>query len=270
MNLGDALQGSEITILPQFIYSCNFNTNELYVTNLLTGKCCLRKIPSFLFKGLFSSWCALPYHYICFTGGSEALESSKEVVMFDTHREYSALRKASMITPRRSHISIWHEGFLYVFSGISLLERLSRECERYSFVDNQWESIPPIPVALHLSGAVTLDANRSVYVVGGNSGKPRDLIQELSLESLKWRELELRLPSPASCLSVFKVCESECYFALDRVLYCFVPLTSQIHKIKTLSENIQSYCGPSYYSQGTLYCTNYFGAVKMLAVGSLS
>lgn len=279
----EAVGNSKITKLPPYTYSYRFRTKALFATNLLTGSSCVLIIHPYLFK-LFSSWCALSYPYICFTGGDirRGQDKANEVVTLDTQREYAVSVKTPMLNSRTRHNSVWHRGFLYVFSGKDQASFL-RECERLSLADNKWESIPQIPIAVINFGVIQLEDNLAVYIFGGTDirGRTRFEIQELSLERLEWKVLELFLPFYALHLTVFKVCESECYFLYEQKLYSFVPSTSKIHQVKTLSLgskdlgfsdlNCSLSCyGPSYYSQGTVYSTNSDGPVLKMGIGSLS
>jgi hypothetical protein len=49
--------------------------------------------------------------------------------------------------------------------------------------------------------------------------------------------------------------DSEVYFVLSSKLYRLTQ-DNRITQVSTLSANIQSYWGPSYYSRGSIYSTN--------------
>jgi hypothetical protein len=109
----------------------------------------------------------------------------------------------------------------------------------------------------------------SLFALGGYDGSSSlDLVQKLSLESLTWELMQFRLPFTGYGIPCFKLRDTEVYLVVNQTLYSFTAL--QVGLLKTLTEGIKSWFGASYYSRGTLYCSNYLGGVLSLEIGSLS
>jgi hypothetical protein len=170
-----------------------------------------------------------------------------------------------MHTPRREHAAVYHSQYLYVLGGYH--NRCLRELERFVIAENRWEVLPPLPRACsHLSGVVL---ERSLYAVGGVSDGSRiDLVQKFSLEGLTWELMQLRLPHVGWGVPCFKLSETEVYLVVKKTLCSFTGL--QVRSLKTLTEDIESWYGASYYFRGTLYCSNVRGGVRSQEIGSLS
>jgi hypothetical protein len=84
-----------------------------------------------------------------------------------------------------------------------------------------------------------------LYALGGFDGSPLDLVQKLSLESLTWELMQLRLPFPGSGIPCFKVRNTEVYLVVNNTLCSFTAL--QVRLLKTLYEDIRSWRGVSYF-----------------------
>jgi hypothetical protein len=110
----------------------------------------------------------------------------------------------------------------------------------------------------------------SLYALGGRteSEASLDLVQKLSLESLTWELMQKRLPYAACGIPCFKLRDTEVYLVVNKTLCTFTGL--EVCPLKTLTEDIRSWFGASYYRRGTLYCSRYDGAVYSLEIGSLS
>jgi hypothetical protein len=108
----------------------------------------------------------------------------------------------------------------------------------------------------------------SLYALGGFAGPPLDLVQKLSFESLTWDLAQFRLPFTGYGIPCFKLRDTEVYLVVSRTLYAFT--TFEVRYLKTLTKDIQSWFGTSYYCRGTLYCSSYSGGVFRLEIGSLS
>jgi hypothetical protein len=181
----------------------------------------------------------------------------------DTWREFAATEHPPMLTPRSQHAVLYHAQYLYVLGGIA--RRLLSECERYVCADNRWEALPPLPRACSNTSGVVLES--SLYALGGFAGFPLDLVQKLSLESLTWELLQLRLPYAGYAIPCFKLISTEVYLVVNKTLCSFT--TVQIRPLKTLTEDIQSWRGASYYHRGTLYCSCAQGVASSHKIGSL-
>jgi hypothetical protein len=75
-----------------------------------------------------------------------------------------------------------------------------------------------------------------------------DTVRKLSLDSLAWELMQLKLPQATHNFSCFKT-STEVYLVINETLFSFTPL--QVKPMKTLPYGIS--CYSSYYSRGTLY-----------------
>jgi hypothetical protein len=97
-----------------------------------------------------------------------------------------------------------------------------------------------------------------------------DFIYTLCCESLIWTTLAVQLPSKTVSIACFRVTKesSEVYFVQGSKLYK-LDQQAQITAVRTLSADIMSFCGPSYYSRGSIFSTNYDGQPFRVEIGSL-
>jgi hypothetical protein len=246
--------------VPTFIYSYEINTDQLRRTNLDTGEHSSHRVPSYTFKG-GCCWREVPGGSLLITGGAIAV---REVVRIDTRREFAAAHCAPMLTPRLAHAAVYHTPHLYILGGVA--DSYLSECERYVCAENRWEALPPLPKACsHLSG-VLLES--SLYALGGYNESKLYWVQKLSLESLTWELMQFRLPFAGYGIPCFKVRDTEVYLVVNETLCSFTAF--EVRPLKTLTEDIRSWYGASYYCRGTLYCSSYEGAVRSLEIGNLS
>jgi hypothetical protein len=220
---------------PTFFYSCHSDTNQLYRVNLLTGEQSRHEVPHYRFK----SGCRLselPSGGLLITGGMPGV---RDVVRVDVGT-FAVSPQPSMHTARRDHATVYHSQYVYVL-GLS-------ECERYVCAESRWEVLAALPEAGWGMSAVEL--HNSLYALGGQIDWEGyiDTVQELSLDSLTWQLMRLKLPQAAYNFSCFKT-DNEVYLVIEKTLYSFTPF--EVKPIKTLPENIR--CFSSYYSRGTLY-----------------
>jgi hypothetical protein len=114
-----------------------------------------------------------------------------------------------------------------------------------------------------MSGAIV---ERSLYVLGGYIGHDySDLIQKLSLLRLRWELCKVKLPCADYCIPCFKLRDSQVYFVMKKRLYALT--SASILEVKALPGIVYGLWGPSHYSKGTLYCSNYHGAASRLELG---
>jgi hypothetical protein len=171
---------------PTFFYSCEHNTNQLHRVNLLTGEQSKYKVPRYQFKG-YCRWSELPGGSLLITGGGD----SRDVVKIDTLREYAASSQPPMHTARRSHAAVYHSQYVYVLGGHGGV--YLSECERYVCAESRWEVLAALPVPGGYMSAVEL--HNSLYALGGIQGmRDLDTVQKLSLDSLTWQVMQLKLP----------------------------------------------------------------------------
>jgi hypothetical protein len=108
-----------------------------------------------------------------------------------------------------------------------------------------------------MSGVVV---ESSLYALGGYDGSScLDWVQKLSLESLTWELMQFRLPFSDYAIPCFKVRDTEVYLVGNNTLCSFTAF--EVRPLKTLTKNIKSWYGASYYRRGTLYCSYYEGGV---------
>jgi hypothetical protein len=242
------------TLRPKFIYC--YSPRTLYWTNLLTGELSCNRAPYFRFNEC-CCWSELPGGSLLITGGGD----SRDAVMIETLREFAVCFQPPMHTARCSHAAVYHSQYLYVLAGFG--GRCLRECERYVCAESRWEVLPALPVAGAAMSAVELD--RSLYALGGNAEAGYlDTVQRLSLDSLTWGLMQLKLPEACSSFPCFKT-DTQVYMVIEKTLYSFSPL--QVKPVKTVPNVIR--CDVSCYSRGTLYFA-WTGEIKSLAVGELA
>jgi hypothetical protein len=228
---------------PTFLYSCGVETNWLHRVNLLTGEQSMVKLPQYWFK-VYCCWSELPGGSLLITGGREDPTEVRDVVKIDTLRECAASSQPPMHTARAGHAAVYHSQYVYVLGGIDL-----SACERYVCTESRWEVLAALPVGG--SGMRAVELHNSLYALGGWIGNGRrDTVQKLSLDSLTWQVMPLKLPKPAAGFPCFKK-DTEVYLVINKTLYRFTPL---VKPIKTLPNIID--CWSSYYSRGTLYYEN--------------
>jgi hypothetical protein len=246
------------TLRPKFFYHCKSNKNKLHRVDLLTGEQSCHKIPSYHFKA-YCRWSELPGGSLLVTGGRPAV---REVVLIDTNREWAVCSQPPMHTARGFHAAVYHSQYLYVLAGYSSGTSLS-ECERYVCAESRWEVLPALLVAGCAMSAVVQDS--TLYALGGNAGRFLDSVQKLSLNSLTWELMQLRLPQAARFIPCFKT-DSQVLLVINDNLYSFTPF--EVKLIKSLPLGIIDF-NSSYYSRGTLYYDDSF-AVRSLAIGELA
>jgi hypothetical protein len=100
------------------------------------------------------------------------------------------------------------------------------------------------------------------------NGTYLDLVQKFSLESLTWELMQFRLPFVSYGIPCFKLRDTEVYLVVNKTLCCFTG--SEVRPLKTLTEEIESWFGASYYRRRTLYCPYYEGGVRSYKIDCLS
>jgi hypothetical protein len=187
------------------------------------------------------------------------------VLRIDTHREFVVSHCAPMLIPRQGHAAVYHTPHIYILGGFNDSGYLD-ECERYVFAENRWEALASLPRACNQMSGVVVES--SIYALGGWDGSYLDLVQKLSLESLTWELMQFRLPFTGSAIPCFKLRDTEVYLVVNKTLCSLTAL--EVRPLKTLTEDIQSWFGASYYFRGTLYFSSFEGRVRSYKIGSLS
>jgi hypothetical protein len=248
--------------LPTFIYSYKRDTDQLHRTSLVTGEQSSHQVPSYIFK-FGCCWSEVPGGSLLITGGGHA-SAGRKVVKIDTRRECAVSDLPSLLTPRRFHAAVYHTQHLYVLGGHN--GRCLTECERYVCAESRWQTLSALPIACMCTSGVVVES--SLYALGGHDGSPLDLVQKLSLESLTWELMQLRLPYAGCGIPCFKLRDTEVYLLVNMTLCSFTGL--EVRPLKTVTDNIKNWLGASYYCRGTLFCSHVSGAVRRLEIGSLS
>jgi hypothetical protein len=244
-----------------FIYSSH-EAGDLYATDLDTGLVKSYHIPSFNFRNS-CSWCEVPGKILYFTGGGW----SDKVDSLDLSRELAVCSQPSMLTVRDSHASLYYEQCIYVLGGV--LGRLALgECERYVLAERRWEELPALPIAGYCSSPIVVE--QALYLLGG-IGEVIDLIQKLNIRRLVWDVMQIKLPECGYSIPCFKISSEarQVHFIVSQTLYTFHPSTETIHKVKRVARPIESWSGPSYYKNGTLYCSGQDCPPHALVIGEL-
>jgi hypothetical protein len=248
--------------VPTFIYSYKNMSDQLHRTSLVTGKRSSHRVPSYTFKD-GCCWSEVPGGSLLITGGGYPIV--REVVRIDTRREFAVAHCTPMLTPRMGHAAVYHTPHLYILGGWNGIRYLS-ECERYVCAENRWEALPPLPRACQNMCVVVVESD--LFALGGWIYSALDLVQKMSLESLTWKAMQFRLPFAGYSIPCFEVRDTEVYLVVNQTLCSFT--TFEVRPLETLTADIHSEYGASYYRRGTLYCSSYQGGVVSLEIGSLS
>jgi hypothetical protein len=259
ISLHDILYHHHEVTFRTFIYSYMKDTDQLHRTSLVTGEQSSHQVPSYTFNQ-DCCWSEVPIGSLIVTGGCPGV---REVVRINVET-FEVSPQPHMLTPRYRHTAVYHTQHLYVLGGWT--DRAVSECERYVCAENRWQALPPLPRACAATSGVVVEW--SLYALGGHDGSNLDLVQKLSLESLTWEVMQLRLPYSGFALPCFKLRDTEVYLVVNKTLCSFTGL--EVRPLKTLTEGISSWYGGSYYRRGTLYCSSNVGAVRSYEIGSLS
>jgi hypothetical protein len=263
-SLQDTRETLYVVTLPTFIYSYKRNTDQLHRTSLVTGEKSSHRVPSYTFKHS-CCWSEVTGGSLLITGGQNRdYSAAREVVRIDVGT-FEVSPQQDMLTLRKMRAAVYHTPHLYILGGYD--SRYLSECERYACAENRWEALPPLLIACCNTSGVMVE--NSLYALGGHDELSHlDLVQKLSLDSLAWEIMQFRLQFAGSGIPCFKLRDTEVYLVVRKTLCSFTGL--EVRPLKTLTENIKSRIGASYYRRGTLYCSYDEGAVLSYEIGSLS
>jgi hypothetical protein len=95
-----------------------------------------------------------------------------------------------------------------------------------------------------------VEMGNSIYTLGGFA-HPRalDTVQRLSLDSLAWELMQLKLLQAVLYFACINT-DSQVYLLINESLYSFTPL--EVRAIKSVPA-CKIWCDTSYYSKGSLY-----------------
>jgi hypothetical protein len=241
----------------------------LHWTNLVTEEESFVQIPSHKFA-LGCTLTELPGGSLFITGGDPTASlpftgenpGVNDVARIDALREYAVSHLLPMQTARYFHCAVYHSQHLYVVGGYAFSTTL-QDCERYSFADKRWTCLPPLPRGCFWMNGVVMEGG--LYIIGGNFCKgSSDLIYRLRLDELVWEVLQTKLPQVANCMALFTH-DNQIYFVVNDSLYSLHPLQT----LKILPKEIAHFYGPSYYTNGKLYCSGWSGPAEKMEIGSL-
>ncbi len=160
--------------------------NKLLIYDLSTRQYQLQNVKlsaSSLFEfEIFASTCSLPDGNILVTGGgqssavyllkisqTEGSEGKKEGLNYSIQIQ----EKRKMALVRKEHMSVYHEGYVYVLGGFeSGQNRFLSECEKYNVLRDEWSPMAPMPFNKCSFGAVVVSRNDSSHIIvaGGFNG----------------------------------------------------------------------------------------------------
>jgi hypothetical protein len=210
------------------------STDHLHRTNQVTREQSIHQVPSYTFKQ-GCCWSEVPGRGLLITGGGHP--AVKEVVRIAVGT-FVVFSQPHMLTPRALHAAVYHTQHLYVLGGWT--DRALSECERYVCAENRWQALPPLPSACCQTSGVVVESN--LYALGGKSNdSPLDLVQKLSLESLTWDLMQLRLPHADFLIPCFKLRDTEVYLVVNKTLCSFTDF--EVRSLKTTTEVIRSWYG---------------------------
>jgi hypothetical protein len=86
-----------------------------------------------------------------------------------------------------------------------------------------------------------VELENKIYALEGvdDDSNELDTVQKLSLDSLTWELMHLRLPQAALCIPCFKT-DSEVYLVIKKTLYSFTPLHVKPIKRVTTTEALST------------------------------
>lgn len=250
-----------------YIYSYKYSSDEFYQTLMSSGEVICHRLSSHTFKRgcVFTE---LPSGTIFVTGGGSPSCTDTFTIDF---ADIKFTSMPPMAEARSYHGAVFYSSYVFALGG-----NMDGRCEYYDCKEGRWHYIKPLPRACEYTTAVVLEDVKSLYVIGG--GRPSGIksifsdlacIQRLNLETHRWTELTTTLPSYARHVACFKVSQCKLYLVVRQVLYVYCPLNDTLTLVKYLPQDIQSFCGPSYYINRTLYCARYYGPAQRLDIGSL-
>lgn len=268
-------------VIPKYIFSYTNDTDRLFRTSLDDGSDTQIRLRIFeLEKGC--SLCEMTGGRLLVTGG----RNTKAAVSIDTYRDSAVVVRALMLNVKSSHTSIFHANFVYVFGGRIMPEeyepkpsrrrwndRLIKNCERYDYEQDKWESLAPLPEGFWGISAIVLEKTQQIFALGGAVKYQfyTNLIQQFSLVTLSWNVMTIQLPHEDYYIACFKVDESQIYFISNLELYRFTFNPNKITSVMSIENVDETYSRmPCYYSKGILYCSSGSQRARQMRLGRLS
>mmetsp|Transcript_6634 Transcript_6634/g.11712 ORF Transcript_6634/g.11712 Transcript_6634/m.11712 type:complete len:275 (-) Transcript_6634:57-881(-) len=251
----------------QHLFSYAARTGNLFNTSIASGDVVLITLKAFTFlEGC--TLAELPANQLAITGGCGGGGNSWNVVLIDLSRDHAVINKPHIITIRSGHGAAYFEGYLYVIGGRKMFDGL-KECERFSLKESRWEALSPLPLPCCCTCVIACKETESLYSLTGDF-KCLTSIQRLSIRSLAWDIMPLKLPDDYGFFAAFRLDgETQIYFGHKSVLYRYDLLAGSTEAVKDIFCNILTHYGQSYFREGTLYCSTDHGPAKKYDIGSL-
>lgn len=120
------------------------------------------------------------------------------------------IKKDGMKTKRRGHSSIYHEGYVYVFGGLTA-NGATELCERYNIDKNEWQPIQSLSKVRTLSSCC-LFGKDLIYIMGGyNEKTDTDIlnIECFNTRTMSFSEAICQMPLTLESTVVAQINESE-------------------------------------------------------------
>lgn len=191
-------------------YTFHFNNKVLQVTELKSRRVSQVFLPYYYYRPV--DWCQSP------EGKLYCLEVKKQSIKaVDIFRDYSLTDLAHIEIQFVRNRLAYNRNFIYIIGNNT------SKCLRFELTEKRWEDLDCLPFPCCDYGFIMLEATQCLYVFGGHSAilqKPLDYIQRLSLESLTWDFLQIKLPF-AFCgyICVFNVYKVVIHFIIDKKLF---------------------------------------------------
>lgn len=250
-------------VTSKYIYC--FSYDFLHRTQLETGHTFKSTLTGKFFSAHYN-YCEVPGAQLFITGGP-----LREAVSLSTERDFAIVAKQCMLTERSSHGTACLGNYVYVVGGLRYLNLSTTECERYNLTEQRWEMIGPLIEACFCVNVVGVEGSY-LFVLGGINSYEMNKIQRFTVSSLSWDVLPTRLPVNSSELPCFKISptSTSIYFIQIGSLFKLRTSLGSIEKVKDLSQNLTSSCGPCYFYKDTVYCSVYGATASQLFLGDLS
>jgi hypothetical protein len=248
----------------RIIYSYEFSTKRLYLTDLKTGEQ-KRQVLDVLHFDEGCQCTVLPKGNLFLTGGVD----SNRVWIVKPRRNYTAHQMTPMHSMRNWHGSIYYQDYVYVLGGEHCFASISK-CERYDISRGVWRILPDLPEAVCGICPAVVEQTSNIYVLGGRNGVWFDIIQVLDIEKGLWSIMNIKLSQPDSCLPCFKLRADsvDLLFVLNGKLFVLRTKEDRIQFIRSLGKNVYCNGGPSYFFNESLYCFSSEGYALKVEVGS--
>ena len=115
-----------------------------------------------------------PEYGFILTGGSHSNNSFTSNVYYYLDGYFKKL--TDMKIERRAHCSIFHEGFVYVFGGLTANGQ-TKLCERYNIAGNKWESIASLTQERTLASCCLFGKDLIYIIAGYNEPRNQDILE---------------------------------------------------------------------------------------------